>query len=93
MLTKSEIVNEIHKNEATGLTKDQISKVVNATFGTVSEALRGGNEVRIDKFGTFNVNDRPERQGRNPSTGAAVTIAASKAVKFKASKALKDLVA
>ena len=89
----TDIVDGIHKNEATGLTKDQITTVLKAGIASIASALQGSEEVRINNFGTFSVADRAERMGRNPATGEQKLIPASKAVKFKASKALKDQVA
>ena len=58
---------------------------------SLTEALTQGNEVRISGFGSFGISERSERQGRNPQTGEAITIAASKAAKFTAAKAVKDV--
>jgi DNA-binding protein HU-beta len=63
---------------------------VEALVGTITEALRQGDEVRISGFGTFGVSERGERQGRNPQTGEAITIGASKSAKFTAGKAVKE---
>jgi DNA-binding protein HU-beta len=65
-------------------------KAVEALVGTITEALKRGEEVRIAGFGTFGISERGERQGRNPQTGAPITIAASKAVRFTAGKSVKD---
>lgn len=72
------------------LTKADASKAVSALFDSIQNNLRQGKKVTIPGFGTFEVADRPARQGRNPQTGAAIKIAASKAAKFKAGKGLKD---
>ncbi len=72
------------------LTKADASKAISALFDSIQDTLRQGEKVAIPGFGTFEVADRPARQGRNPQTGAAIEIAASKAAKFKASKGLKD---
>ena len=93
MKNLSDIVDDIHKNGATGLTKDHINTVVKATIGGIASALKGSEEVSIAGFGKFSVVERAERMGRNPVTGEQVLIKASKAVKFKASKTLKDAVA
>ena len=76
--------------ERAGLTKADASKVVETLVGTITEALNRGDEVRIAGFGSFGISERGERQGRNPQTGAQMTIAASKAAKFTAGKAVKD---
>ena len=72
------------------LTKADASKAISALFDSIQDTLRQGEKVAIPGFGTFEVADRPARQGRNPQTGAAIEIAASKAAKFKASTGLKD---
>ena len=59
---------------------------------TVAEALKAGDKVQLVGFGTFEVSERAAREGRNPRSGETMTIAASKMPKFKAGKALKDLV-
>lgn len=93
MKSLSDIVDHIHKNEATGLTKDQINTVVRATVNGISASLKEGEDVNLNGFGKFVVSQRAERMGRNPATGEQKLIPASKAVKFKASKGLKDMVA
>ena len=64
--------------------KTQLSKI--------SEEMKKGEKVQLVGFGTFEVSERAAREGRNPQTGETMTIAASKTPKFKAGKALKDLV-
>lgn len=72
--------------------KKDVEKVINAFTNVVADALVDGDKVQLVGFGTFEVVERAERQGRNPATGEAMTIAASKSPKFKAGKALKDAV-
>lgn len=74
------------------ISKKDVEKVINAFTNVVADALVDGDKVAITGFGTFEVVERAERQGRNPATGEAITIAASKSPKFKAGKALKDAV-
>ena len=76
--------------ERAGLTKADAGKAVEALIGSITDALKRGDEVRIAGFGTFGISERGERQGRNPQTGEAITIAASKAARFTAGKAVKD---
>jgi DNA-binding protein HU-beta len=76
--------------ERTCLTKADAGKAVEALVGTITDAIKRGEEVRITGFGTFGISERGERQGRNPQTGEAITIAASRAAKFTAGKAVKD---
>lgn len=61
-----------------------------AVFEAIRNAAAKGEEVAIPGFGKFSVKDRPERQGRNPATGEAITIAAAKKVSFTPAKGLKD---
>jgi DNA-binding protein HU-beta len=66
------------------------SKAVDGFFEAIQGALAKGEDVALTGFGSFTVAQRSERQGRNPKTGDAITIAASKQVKFKPGKALKE---
>ena len=88
-MSKTELVAAIA--EKTGLTKKDSEAAVNAFIGTITEQLKKGEKVQLIGFGTFEVSERAARTGRNPQTGAEMTIAASKAPKFKAGKALKEL--
>ena len=65
---------------------------VKAFIDVVSEELKKGNKVQLVGFGTFDISQRAAREGRNPQTGDAMEIQASRTPKFKAGKALKDLV-
>ena len=65
-------------------------KVVDAVFTAITDAAAKGTEVSISGFGKFKVKDSPAREGRNPATGAAMTIAASKKLGFSPAKAVKD---
>ncbi|WP_242148385.1 MULTISPECIES: HU family DNA-binding protein [unclassified Sphingomonas] len=76
--------------EATGSTDADAKKAITAVFDQIANAAAKGEEVSIPGFGKFAVKDRPERQGRNPSNGEAITIAASKKVAFTPAKGLKD---
>lgn len=78
--------------EAAGLSKADAGKAVDGVFNAISGALSGGDEVRLVGFGTFSVANRAATTGRNPRTGEAIQIPASKQPKFKAGKALKDAV-
>ena len=89
-MNKTEFINAV---AAKGdLDKKAAEKAVNAVFGAVEDALKAGEKVQLVGFGTFEVKERAEKQGRNPKTGEAMTIAASKMPAFKAGKALKDAV-
>ena len=72
------------------LTKKVAGEAVDAVFAAITEALAAGDKVQVFGFGNFEVKTRAAREGRNPQTGAAIKIAASKNVAFSAAKALKD---
>ncbi len=76
----------------TGLKKKEADAAVSATIEAIAEALKAGDKVQLIGFGTFEVKERGAREGRNPKTGEAMTIAASKRPVFSAGKALKDSV-
>lgn len=78
--------------EKAGLIKKDAEAAVKAFTDVVAEELKKGEKVTLVGFGTFEVSERAAREGLNPSTKAKITIPASKAPKFKAGKALKDLV-
>ncbi|MGH6998216.1 MAG: HU family DNA-binding protein [Phenylobacterium sp.] len=75
------------------ITKAQAKQIVDAVFKTIEAAAVRGEEVSVPGFGKFKVQDKPARTGRNPSTGAAIEIAATRKVVFQPGKALKDAVA
>lgn len=78
--------------DKTEMTKIQSEKALVAFMDTVKEELAKGEKVQLVGFGTFEVTERAERQGRNPSTGESMVIPASKSPKFKAGKILKDVI-
>jgi DNA-binding protein HU-beta len=77
---------------AQGLTKSAAKALVDDVLKAITEAAVAGEEVNLPGFGKFKVKESPAREGRNPSTGATVQIAASKKVTFVPAKALKDKV-
>ena len=89
-MNKVELVAAIA--EKAELSKKDAEKALSAFTNVVADTLVDGDKVQIVGFGTFEVAERAERQGRNPSTGESITIAASKSPKFKAGKALKDAI-
>ncbi len=89
-MNKTELVAAIA--EKTELTKKDSEKALKAFMDVVSEQLVKGDKIQLVGFGTFEVANRAARTGKNPQTGKAIKIAASKAPKFKAGKALKDSV-
>jgi len=72
------------------ISKAAATRALESALDTITSALKKGDAVSLVGFGTFEVSQREERSGRNPATGAAITIKASKAPKFRAGKALKD---
>ncbi|MCI8692024.1 MAG: HU family DNA-binding protein [Lachnospiraceae bacterium] len=78
--------------EQAGISRKDAEKALKAFTDVVSDELKKGGKVQLVGFGTFEVSERAAREGRNPQTGKSMKIAASKAPKFKAGKALKDLV-
>ena len=76
--------------EKDGVSKKDAEASLKAFTDVVAEELKKGEKIQLVGFGTFEVSERAARTGRNPQTGAEMTIAASKAPKFKAGKALKD---
>ena len=75
-----------------GISKKDAEAALKAFTEVVGEELKKGEKIQLVGFGTFEVSERAERTGRNPQTGMEMTIPASKAPKFKAGKALKDIV-
>ena len=89
-MNKTELVAAI--SEKTELTKKDSEKALKALIDVGSEELKKGEKVQLVGFATFEVSERAARTGKNPQTGAEIKIAACKAPKFKAGKALKDAV-
>jgi DNA-binding protein HU-beta len=89
-MNKSELIEAI-ANEA-GITTGQATKALSSLTENVSQALSDGKQIALPGFGTFSVSFRAARKGRNPRTGETIEIKASRVAKFKASKALKDVV-
>ena len=89
-MNKTELVAAIA--EQTELSKKDAEKALKAFVDVVTEQLKAGDKVQLVGFGTFEVSERAAREGRNPKTGETMPIAASKTPKFKAGKALKDMV-
>jgi len=89
-MNKSELVEKI----AVGadISKASAGRALDSLIGSVTSELASGGDVALVGFGTYKVNDRAARTGRNPQTGAEIQIAAAKVPAFKAGKALKDAV-
>ena len=78
--------------EKAEISKKDAEKALKAFTDVVAAELKKGDKIQLVGFGTFEVSERPAREGRNPQTGATMKIAACKAPKFKAGKALKDAI-
>ena len=89
-MNKAEFVDAVA--DAAELSKIEAARAVDAMVGAITKALKKGDTVTLVGFGTFAVRERSARTGRNPRTGDAIKIAASKNPAFKAGKALKDAV-
>ncbi|ABI60916.1 HU family DNA-binding protein [Granulibacter bethesdensis] len=89
-MNHADLIDKIAKS--TDQTKATVDAVVSAAIETISATLKAGEEVRISGLGIFDVSERAARQGRNPQTGATIEIAATRAARFRAGKALKDAV-
>ncbi|MBZ9994085.1 HU family DNA-binding protein [Mesorhizobium sp. BH1-1-4] len=88
MTTANDIADKIAADNS--LTKAQAKSIVDGVFKAIADAASGGAETSIPGFGKFKVKATPEREGRNPSTGATIKIAASKKLTFTPAKAIKD---
>ena len=89
-MNKSELIDAIAQSAS--LTKADASRALDGFIGAVTGALKNGDSVALVGFGTYVVKERAERKGRNPQTGAEITIKAAKIPSFKAGKSLKDAV-
>lgn len=89
-MNKTELITAL--SERNKITRKEAEDVLSAVTTIITEELSKGERIVITGFGTFEVSDRAEREGRNPKTGEPMTIAATKAPKFKAGKSLKDAV-
>ena len=89
-MNKTELIASMA--EQAELSKKDAEKALKAFVDIIGEELKKGEKVQLVGFGTFEVSERAEREGRNPQTGKTMKIAASKAPKFKAGKALKDMI-
>ncbi len=88
MTSTNEIADKIAADQ--NLTKAQAKLVVENVFKQIADAAKNGAETSIPGFGKFKVKETPAREGRNPSTGATIKIAASKKLTFAPAKAIKD---
>jgi len=89
-MNKAELIEAVSIDS--GLSKSDASNAVESIFKNMADQLQKGGSVSVVGFGQFSVSDRAARTGRNPRTGEEISIAASRAPKFKAGKQLKDAV-
>lgn len=89
LMNKTELIAAMA--EQTNLSKKDVEAALKAFIDVVAEELKKGEKVQLVGFGTFEVSERAAREGRNPQTGETMQIKASKTPKFKAGKALKDM--
>ncbi len=87
-MNNAELADQIAANN--GLTKADAKKIVDGVFAAIADAAAKGDEIALNGFGKFKVKDSPAREGRNPSNGETIQIAASKKLGFSAAKAIKD---
>ena len=89
-MTKADIVDKIHIT--TGFSKKDSATMMESVFAIMKESLEAGETIKISGFGSFIVNQKNARRGRNPQTGEAITIEARKVLTFKPSNLLRDAV-
>ena len=89
-MTKAELIADIAGQA--GLSKAETGRIVDAFFKGISSALNDSGKITLTGFGTFTVAERAARTGRNPQTGEPMEIQASRTVKFKPGKGLKDAI-
>lgn len=88
-MTKNDLIEKL-SNDFNFATKYQLKQIVDSVFATLTTEIQDGKKITINGFGTFQMVDSPERNGRNPATGAAMVIPAHKRLKFKASSVFKE---
>jgi DNA-binding protein HU-beta len=88
-MTKADLVKAVAE---VGLTKKKAAEAVEAMLDVIKDALVRGEKVQLIGFGSFNVKERPSRRGRNPQTGAELTIPAKRVPVFRPGTALKEAV-
>ena len=89
-MNKDDLISKVASS--IGISKSEAAKSVDAVFSSITNSLKGGNEVRLVGFGTFLITNRAATTGRNPRTGESIQIPAKKVPKFRAGKSLKETV-
>ncbi|WP_333836796.1 HU family DNA-binding protein [Novosphingobium sp.] len=87
-MNTTELVDAVAASQ--GIAKAEVRKTVDAVLAAIADAATQGEEISLNAFGKFKVKDVPAREGRNPSTGEPIQIAASRKLSFAPAKALKD---
>jgi nucleoid DNA-binding protein len=90
-MTKSDLVDQVFVSCGGTVTKKVVDEIIGGAFNQMKKAFKQGEEIRLSDFGIFKVVQKKARVGRNPQTNEPVNIPAKKAVTFKASKFVKDL--
>ena len=90
-MNKTDLIKNVSA-QIEGATQKDVAIIVDTVLETIVNTVASGEKVSLAGFGTFEVTERAERNGRNPKTGEAITIPASKSPKFKAGRSLKDIV-
>lgn len=91
MAGKAELITHVVEN-VEGMTRKQATQAFEAVFAAITGAVKMGESAKVPGFGSFVLAERAARKGRNPATGQAITIKASKSVRFKPGKELKETV-
>ncbi len=91
MAGKADLVNVIVES-VEGLSRRQATEAFEAIFAAITDSVKAGESAKVPGFGSFTLSERASRKGRNPATGQAITIKASKSVRFKPGKELKEAV-
>jgi integration host factor subunit beta len=89
-MTKADLVDRVAKEAE--MTKKDAEQLVEIVFESIINSLNGGEKIELRGFGSFRVRERNARQGRNPKTGASVSIPAKRVAYFKPGKELKELI-
>lgn len=90
MTTKADLINKVAQK--TNFTKKDSQKFLDAFLEAIQEHLQNGGSIQITGFGSFKVQQRKQREGRNPQTGEKITIPATRVVKFSPGKNLREKV-
>ena len=92
-MTKAEFVDQVAKSSGVELSKKDAAGILDTVFSVIGQTIKDENRFSYPGFGTFTVKERSARKGRNPRTGAAIDIKASKTVGFKPAPSLKQSLA